>query len=110
MAKDMGGFMKSFAGNLGKQLGGGGLSGLGQIGGPMSGIGIIKGLMGGGDEDEGPQESENPGQAMFNGEGGSAGPMKEYGQKKQGGFGKQFLHSLSDNLFQNAMMGFMGRR
>lgn len=88
MAKDMSGFMKSFAGNLGGQL-----SGLGQVGGPMSGIGIMQQMMGGGDEED------NPGMKMFKGQGGKDGPS----------FLSKFAGNLSDQLFQRAMMGFMGR-
>lgn len=90
MAKDMSGFMKSFAGNLGGQL-----SGLGQVGGPMSGIGIMQQLMGGGDDHE-----QNPGEKMFG--------MNKDGKDKPGFLGK-FAGNLSDQLFQRAMMGFMGR-
>lgn len=86
MAKDMSGFLKSFAGNLGGQM-----SGLGQVGGPMSGIGLMKQLMGG---DEGGDEEQNPGQKMF-----GAATNPNVG----------FLERFKDNLFKNAMTGFMGR-
>lgn len=92
MAKDMSGFMKSFAGNLGQQLGG--MSGMNLAGNPLSGIGMLKGLMGGG----GPADEstpDNPGQDMFKG--------KEDFMGRFGG-------NLSDQLFQRAMMGFMGQR
>lgn len=91
MAKDMSGFLKSFAGNLGQQMGG--MSGMSQIGGPMSGIGIMKQMMGGGDDEEGQQ---NPGEKMF-------------GMNKDKGFLSNFAGNLSDQLFQRAMMGFMRR-
>ena len=101
MAKDLGGFMKSFAGNLGGQM-----SGLGQVGGPMSGLGIMKSLMGGGGEDGDLPDAhqaavdgeQNPGQKMFGMNGGNGG-----------GFMQKFGSNLSDQLFQKAMMGFMRR-
>jgi hypothetical protein len=94
MAKDLGGLLKSFAGNLG-----GPMSGLGQIGGPMSGLGIMKNLMGGGDDEDGDEEA-NPGQKMFG---------MNADNRKEGGFFSKFGSNLSDQLFQRAMMGFMGR-
>ena len=98
MAKDMSGFLKSFAGNLGGQM-----SGMGQVGGPMSGIGIMKQLMGG-DEQAGGSDAQdsyvNPGEKMF----GMDKPV-------HGGNSmlSKFAGSLSDQLFQRAMMGFMNR-
>lgn len=96
--KDMSGFLKSFAGNLGGQM-----SGMGQIGGPMSGIGLMKQLMGGGggggDEDKG---YVNPGEKMF----GMSG--KEDDRGGNGSFLSKFGSSLTDQLFQKAMRGFMG--
>lgn len=92
MAKDLGGFMKSFAGALGSNM-----SGLGQVGGPMSGIGLMKQLMGGKD---GPAQEDNPGMKMFQGNTPAA---------NEPNFGQRFMSAMRDNLFQNAMTGFMGR-
>jgi hypothetical protein len=86
--KDLGGFMKSFAGNLGGQM-----SGLGNVGGPMSGIGMMKQMMGGGG---GPADEQNPGAEMFG------------AKKDKAGFFEKFGGNLSDELFKRAMMGFMG--
>ena len=87
--KDMGGFMKSFAGNLGSQM-----SGMNLAGNPMSGLGMMKQMMGG--EGGGPADEQNPGAEMF-------------GKKSGGnGFLEKFGGNLSDQLFQRAMMGFMG--
>lgn len=96
MAKDMSGFLKSFAGNLGQQMGN--MSGLSQVGGPMSGIGILKQLMGG--DNEGPDGEDNPGMRMFKGQTPAANEQN---------FGQRFLKSMQDNLFQSAMTGFMNR-
>lgn len=104
MAKDLGGFMKSFAGNLGSNLGGGGA--LGMLGGPMSGIGLIQKLMGGhGGGDDGSDQEQNPGQKMFAEKSGET----QHGPQGGNGFLQKFGGSLSDQLFQRAMMGFMGR-
>lgn len=85
MAKDLGGFMKTFAGSLGSQLGGGG------------GWNPLTGLMGGGRENR--EEEDNPGRKMF------GMPERAGGN----GFLEKFGGNLSDQLFQKAMMGFMGR-
>lgn len=99
MAKDMGGFLSKFAGGLGGQLGGiNPVSGLGLAGNPLSGIGMLQGLMGGGNDQE---EEDNPGMRMFKG-----GHGKEEGRN---GFLEKFGSNLSDQLFKNAMMGFMDR-
>lgn len=87
--KDLGGFMKSFAGNLGGQM-----SGLGQVGGPMSGLGVMKQLMGGEGGGDSPEAEDNPGAKMF----GQAGGNSNAG----------FLERFKDQLFRGAMTNFMG--
>lgn len=92
MAKDLGGFLKSFAGNLG-----GGLAGTTGLINPFGAAGLLLG--GKGDESD-PTTEDNPGNKMF-----GAGPGKPGGNS----FLERFGGSLSDQLFKQAMMGFMGR-
>lgn len=95
MAKDLGNFMKSFAGNLGSQM-----AGLGGAGNPAPDpFQMMQGMFGG-NRDYDPTQQDNPGNKMF-----GAGSGKPGGNS----FLARFGGNLSDQLFQKAMMGFMGR-
>lgn len=104
-AKNLSGFLKNFAGNLGGEM-----SGMGLAGNPLSGIGIMKQLMGGGkgggEEGYDPTQQDNPGNKMF----GAKPTASVMDSHRDGSFLKRFAGGMSDQLFQNAMMGFMGRR
>ncbi len=94
-----------FAGNGPFQMGG-----LAQAGGPMSGIGLIMKLMGGGSNKDSEESVEdNPGMQMFKGVGSEGVDHQGGKDSKKPDFFKRFGTSLSDQLFQNAMMGFMNR-
>lgn len=105
--KDMGGFMKSFAGNLGRQMGGGIGPAGGLLGSQLSPFGLLGNLIGGDDD---PMSEDNPGMQMFKGK---QGPGSDDGMVRDSSKNKSFLNqfgtNLSDQLFQRAMMGFMGR-
>lgn len=81
--------MKSFAGSLGSQM-----AGLGGENNPAPDpFQMMQGAFGGGGEED------NPGMKMFKGQGGKDSPS----------FLGKVAGNLSDQLFQRAMMGFMGR-
>lgn len=96
MAKDLGGFLKSFAGSLGSQMMGGptGLPIAGMLGQDILGLGGM-----GKSKKSGRtvMDEDNPGMKMFGVPAAANEPN----------FGQRFLSGMQDQLFQNAMTGFM---